>query len=417
MALKRYQPHRSDLLINTDWGIPGDALPGDEAAAQGLVLFHGRWVTTDERRLLREQQGAYRGIRFVAWMLWVGAALIVAQAVLVLAAPAFQFKSPLVATLALTAALLAVPAGVGVYRFARWGRLLGTTVLIVGIPSLVGLLCLYYLNRRGAREILVTSAGEGPATGSVPRSPGEIGGLRDLLGLSGERIGWGLLLAYVSAMLLSDLVHLALGVWVGYSDLTGVSVHLFEYGGVGQWVAAPAYALVWAVAALLGLRWVRSEAAGIVVASACYALLSKPVLYLVVWSDAPRGQAPPWSFVLSPASLLSSVVFAAVSLGAVAVALRWVGPLLPALLAGLLGGTVIQRLVLAARDAIVAAAGPADGWHRPLEAQLAWSAEALAGAALFAVLWYASIRLLAPGAGSERRWDGARSGRDLTPIG
>lgn len=53
--LKKYQPDRPDILINTDWGIPSDHLSSEAAKSRRLKLFHGRWVTTAEKNQLQDE--------------------------------------------------------------------------------------------------------------------------------------------------------------------------------------------------------------------------------------------------------------------------------------------------------------------------------------------------------------------------
>ena len=60
--MKKYQPDRKDLLINTDWGIPKDNLSKEDADKQQLVLFEKRWVTKEEKKALRKQINAYSNI-------------------------------------------------------------------------------------------------------------------------------------------------------------------------------------------------------------------------------------------------------------------------------------------------------------------------------------------------------------------
>jgi hypothetical protein len=62
-VLKKYQPGRTDLLINTDWGIPREAMTKGEARSGRLRFFQGRWVTGEEKKRLNDERHAYRSIR------------------------------------------------------------------------------------------------------------------------------------------------------------------------------------------------------------------------------------------------------------------------------------------------------------------------------------------------------------------
>jgi hypothetical protein len=62
---RRYQPERADILWNSDWGLPREDLDKDQARADGLVLWEGRWITKDDRKLLRSQYHAYRIVRYI----------------------------------------------------------------------------------------------------------------------------------------------------------------------------------------------------------------------------------------------------------------------------------------------------------------------------------------------------------------
>ncbi|MBI5252240.1 MAG: PEGA domain-containing protein [Desulfomonile tiedjei] len=66
-----YQPERKDVFCNTNWGIARDDIPKDEAKHKKLVLFKNRWVTKQERYLLRKQLSTYRLIRAVALALYL----------------------------------------------------------------------------------------------------------------------------------------------------------------------------------------------------------------------------------------------------------------------------------------------------------------------------------------------------------
>ncbi len=161
--LKKYQPDRPDLLINTDWGIPSDQLSTETAKSRGLKLFHGRWVTKAEKKQLKDEQNAYCSIRIIGCLLIVPA-LSVAINIGKISQGTF-----LSTFLIVGCALIAVACGIGLIRFARFARYLAILIFISffvlpfsplladekGAPLLIvlGVMGLYYLLRRTARKI------------------------------------------------------------------------------------------------------------------------------------------------------------------------------------------------------------------------------------------------------------------------
>jgi hypothetical protein len=88
-TIRKYQMDRADLLINTDWGLPEDALPSEEALDRDLVLVPTRegekrtqrWVLADEKKLLEKQAFVYNYIRaygFCLMIIGIAAAVVVA---------------------------------------------------------------------------------------------------------------------------------------------------------------------------------------------------------------------------------------------------------------------------------------------------------------------------------------------------
>jgi hypothetical protein len=71
VTIKAYQPQRTDLLINTTWGIAQEQLADSEAQTRGLKLIQDRWVSPEERQQLKDQAGAYRSLRALACLLLV----------------------------------------------------------------------------------------------------------------------------------------------------------------------------------------------------------------------------------------------------------------------------------------------------------------------------------------------------------
>jgi hypothetical protein len=171
-VLKKYQPDRPDLLINTDWGIPSDQLSREAAKSRGLKLFHDRWVTKAEKKQIKDEQNAYCSIRIIGYLLIVPA-LSVAINIGKISQGTF-----LSTFLTVGYALVAVACGIGLIRFARFARYLAILIFISffvlpflplladekGAPLLIvlGVMGLYYLLRRTARKILWPQTGSNP---------------------------------------------------------------------------------------------------------------------------------------------------------------------------------------------------------------------------------------------------------------
>jgi len=386
MALKRYEPQRTDLLINTDWGIEESALSQDEAFARNMILFHGRWVTEEEKSLLKHQDAAYRGVRFVAWFLWVSSVLVIARTIIVQASPSLRFEQPGLAVLALVLAIFAVPAGIGVYRFTRWGRILANAILIVGIPTIIGVLCLYYLNRKSARLILMAKPSD---KGRVDLAQLRTDGLRGVLGLACQQVMWPLIVAFLAGLLFRDLIFLSLGVSIGYIHDSGLSVGFLDFAGVNEWLGSVGTDLLVVLSCIVGLRWVRNEAFGIAIAGIVFVALHKPFMYLI-WRHKIAAAT-----IFNPTLILASFVYLAIFLALFAVALRHIRRLLPALLTGALGGSLVQSVIRSIGTALRVRSGTV-ATELPLSAHLAFALENLVLAAVLALLWYGSIRLLVP---------------------
>jgi hypothetical protein len=161
--LKKYQPGRTDLLINTDWGIPLDGLTKEEARSKSMLLFHKRWVTKAEKKQLKDEQNAYLSIRTIGFIL-----LFVSVPIVVNIGRIAQ-SGILSVLLAVIYILVSVAAGIGLIRYARFARYLAVLIVISffmlpftelledekGAPLLfiLGMMGLYYLLRRTARKI------------------------------------------------------------------------------------------------------------------------------------------------------------------------------------------------------------------------------------------------------------------------
>jgi len=179
MTLKKYQPERTDFLINTDWGIPADELATDAAKSRGMKLFHKRWVTQEEKKQLREEQAAYQSIRIVGGLL-----IVITLSILINIGEIYKegINKTLVVVIYGAAMLTA---GIGLIRFRLFARNLALLVFISflvlpftplrsddkGSPLIVilGITCLYYLLRRIPRKIFVPSSGEN-VCGAKPKT-------------------------------------------------------------------------------------------------------------------------------------------------------------------------------------------------------------------------------------------------------
>jgi len=168
MTWKKYQPERTDFLINTDWGIPADALSAEEAKRGGKKLFHGRWVTKEERKQLRVEHAAYQSVRIVG-------GLLIALTLLLFFNIGEISKDGIISTsFAVIYGLIMLAAGAGLNMFRLFARnlalLLFISFLILpitpllsnerGAPLIVilGLTGFYYLLRRSARQIFAPPA-------------------------------------------------------------------------------------------------------------------------------------------------------------------------------------------------------------------------------------------------------------------
>lgn len=178
--LKKYQPERTDLLINTDWGISLDGLTKEEARSKGLTLFQKRWVTKEEKKRLKDEQGAYISIRIMGFlMLFICVPVLInIRAIAAGGIDAVAF--------AVLYAFAASVTGSGLIRYARWARWPAIFIFLSffvlpflplfesekGAPFLfiLGAAGLYYLLRKTARKILWPQANATPARGKIKLS-------------------------------------------------------------------------------------------------------------------------------------------------------------------------------------------------------------------------------------------------------
>ncbi len=162
--LKKYQPERTDLLINTDWGIPRDGLTAEVAQERKLRLFHDRWVTREGKKRLEDERNAYASIRVIGYLL-----LFICVPVLINIRVIAEGGIVTVAFAVLYAFIAAV-SGSGLIRYARYARYPAILIFLSffilpfmplmesekGAPLLfiLGATGLYYLLRKTARKIL-----------------------------------------------------------------------------------------------------------------------------------------------------------------------------------------------------------------------------------------------------------------------
>lgn len=161
--LKKYQPGRTDLLINNDWGIPYDGLTKEVAQSRNMLLFHDRWVTKEEKKQLREEQSTYQSILIIGYLLICITLYIIINIGIV-------FQSGIVSvSIAVTYGIAVLVAGIGLIKFRRFARNVSVLVFVSflilpfmpmlenekGAPLLMlfGLSGLYYLLRKTARKI------------------------------------------------------------------------------------------------------------------------------------------------------------------------------------------------------------------------------------------------------------------------
>lgn len=130
MGLKPYQPDRKEFLINTEWGLPKDAVRKDEAKSRGLVTFKGRWVTKEERKRLNDEYRAYYSIRQVAWLHICISILILALAILYIPAVKKGLYDVELLYIGFIVGLAGLPCGIGLLKYRRWARNLSFVLLI-----------------------------------------------------------------------------------------------------------------------------------------------------------------------------------------------------------------------------------------------------------------------------------------------
>lgn len=167
--MKKYQPERTDLLINTEWGKPKEEIPTEEAQQQGLVLFKDRWVTADEEKELKRQIFTYRALRAVALLF----ALVAGYMVYALVVNITR-KAPTGALVMLGIVAFAyIATAVGLYVFKRWAYYVAMVLLLIGILQsfmarriilavIVALLVVFLIRKRVRRVFSPPKSEAGP---------------------------------------------------------------------------------------------------------------------------------------------------------------------------------------------------------------------------------------------------------------
>ncbi|PKN20866.1 MAG: hypothetical protein CVU71_03555 [Deltaproteobacteria bacterium HGW-Deltaproteobacteria-6] len=167
--MKKYQPERTDLLINTDWGIPRDGMTEEEARSKKMRLFHNRWVTNEEKKQLKDERNAYAAIRVIGFALLFICVLVLINIRLIAA------DGITTVVVAVLYAFAATVTGSGVIRYALWARYPAILIFLSffilpfmplfesekGAPLLfiLGMAGLYYFLRKTARKIFWPQAG------------------------------------------------------------------------------------------------------------------------------------------------------------------------------------------------------------------------------------------------------------------
>lgn len=161
--LKKYQPGRTDLLINNEWGIPHDILTKEDAQNRNMLFFQGRWVTKKEKKQLREEQSTYQSILIIGYLL-----ICITLYIIINIGNFFQ-GGIVSAFIAMIYGIAMIAAGIGLIKFRRFARNIAVLVFVSflvlpfmpmlsnekGAPLLIvlGLSGLYYLLRKTARKI------------------------------------------------------------------------------------------------------------------------------------------------------------------------------------------------------------------------------------------------------------------------
>lgn len=68
----KYQLHKPELLINTDWGHELKAMTPDEAREQGLIRWNDRWVSPEDKRRIQKEHRVYAWIHLTVLLSSLG---------------------------------------------------------------------------------------------------------------------------------------------------------------------------------------------------------------------------------------------------------------------------------------------------------------------------------------------------------
>lgn len=122
MVLKKYQPGRTDFLINTDWGIHRNGMSEKKAKSKNMTLFCDRWVTKQEKKQLRNEYHSYLTVRIL------GCVLISFSMPIFLSIGEILKVGMLSAFFTILYGVVLAAAGIGLFRFAKYAHKL--TILI-----------------------------------------------------------------------------------------------------------------------------------------------------------------------------------------------------------------------------------------------------------------------------------------------
>lgn len=146
---KIYQSHRTDLLINTEFGISKEEISKQEAKQKELTLFKGFWVTQEEKTELKKQFSAYYAILQTSQIFRIVGVMYI---ILAFVHPVFQ--EPIIRIPFCIFGILVIIVGVGISRYKKWSRIAGNIIGVLTLPSiLLPLMAFTYLNSNIAKLI------------------------------------------------------------------------------------------------------------------------------------------------------------------------------------------------------------------------------------------------------------------------
>lgn len=219
-----------------------------------------------------------------------------------------------------------------------------------------------------------------PTPAKVPWQPAPVPGfsqasfeLGDLLGARGDSIGWGRLLTFFAAQVISDLV------WLVFEPL--ILGHGVASGS--RWLMALVVNLVLTGVALGAFRWIRNPFLAALVATVVLVVITLPIRFFMF--RMPESMPDRWRFFayFQANSFLWTLLF----LLGLAMAVRWLKPVWLALLLGagasalaaMMAGTVLSVAIM--------------------QSDISWKTvpvdliRSLAGAAVFAGVFWGGLQL------------------------